>query len=181
MNSVAAKTSIPAKRLPAFDKETELANAIVEAPRGSTYKYKFNPATGLFHLHKRLPAGAAFPFDFGFIPGTEGEDGDPLDVLLLLEEPAAVGTAVPARLIGVIEAEQTEGGKTSRNDRLLAVLETPFNPPPYKSLDDLDDQLLAEIEHFFVSYNEAEGRVFKPIGRGGPQQAVLMVKKHLLK
>jgi inorganic pyrophosphatase len=182
MSLTDAKAPNPLKRspspLPAFDDRTGLINAIVEAPRGSTYKYKFNPGTGQFHLHKRLPAGAAFPFDFGFISATQGDDGDPLDVLLLLEEPAVVGAVIPARLIGVIEAEQTESHRTARNDRLLAVLETPYNPPRYESLDHVAEHLLAEIEHFFISYNEAEGRVFKILGRGGPKQAIQTVQKN---
>jgi inorganic pyrophosphatase len=67
----------------------------------------------LFVLKSVLPSGMAFPFDFGFIPGTRGEDGDPLDVLVLLDEPAIQGVLEPTRLIAVIEAEQTEGNKQS--------------------------------------------------------------------
>jgi inorganic pyrophosphatase len=88
-------------------------------------------------------------------------------VLLLSDEPAFPGCVVPARLIGALEAEQTEDGKTVRNDRLVAVVETPYNPAQYRSLDDLGQQRLEEIEHFFVSYNEAEGRQFKPLARRG--------------
>jgi inorganic pyrophosphatase len=74
-------------------------------------------------------------------------------------------------LIGVIEAEQTEKGKTVRNDRLLAVVETPYNPPPFQALDELGTQWLAEVEHFFVAYNHMEGREFRPLGRHGPEKA----------
>ena len=77
-------------------------------------------------MSKVLPLGASFPFDFGFIPSTKGEDGDPLDVLVLTEEPAFVGCVLPALLIGVLEAEQTEKGETVRNDRLVAVIQTPL-------------------------------------------------------
>ncbi len=113
----------------------------------------------------------SFPYDFGFIPSTRGGDGDPVDVLVLMDEPAFPGCVVPARLIGVLEAEQTEDGKTVRNDRLVAVIETPYNPAEYRSLDDLRGQRLDEIEHFFVSYNEMEGRQFKPLARRGPDRA----------
>jgi inorganic pyrophosphatase len=118
-----------------------------------------------------------FPYDFGFIPATRGEDGDPLDVLLLADEPAFPGCIVPARLIGVLEAEQTEGGKTMRNDRLIAVVETPFNPAAYHSLDEVNPQRLDEIEHFFVSYNEMEGRQFKPLARHGADRAQDLVEQ----
>ena len=75
------------------------------------------------------------------------------------------------RLIGVIEAEQTENGKTTRNDRLIAVVETPYNPAEYESLDEVNDRRLEEIEAFFIAYNQAEGRQFKPIGRKGAEHA----------
>ena len=119
----------------------------------------------------------SFPYDFGFIPSTRADDGDPLDVLLLMDEPAFLGAVVPARLIGVLEAEQTEGGETIRNDRLIAVVETPYNPAEYHSLEELSSQRLKEIEHFFVSYNEVEGRQFKPLARHGPERAHELLQK----
>jgi inorganic pyrophosphatase len=113
----------------------------------------------------------AFPYDFGFIPSTEGDDGDPADVLLVADEPSFPGCVVSARLVGVIEAEQTEDGKTVRNDRLIAVVETPTNPAEYHSLDEVSRQRLDEIEHFFISYNQMEGRQFRPLARRGPDRA----------
>jgi inorganic pyrophosphatase len=82
---------------------------------------------------------------------------------------------LPALLIGVPEAEQTEDGKTVRNDRLIAVVEAPYNPPAARSLDEIDDLRLKEIEHFFVSYNEMEGRKFKSLGRHGANEAETML------
>src|ERR1051325_7710078 len=84
----------------------KLLNAIIETPRGSRNKYKYDERTGLFKISKVLPAGAAFPYDFGFIPNALAEDGDPLDVLILMDEPAYPGCLIPARAIGVLEAEQ---------------------------------------------------------------------------
>jgi inorganic pyrophosphatase len=92
-------------------------------------------------------------------------------VIVLIDQPTFPGCVVPARLIGILEAEQTEGNQTVRNDRLIAVVETPHNPAEYQSLDDVSDQRLDEIEHFFVSYNEMEGRQFKPLGRRGSERA----------
>jgi inorganic pyrophosphatase len=122
-------------------------------------------------LNKVLPPGMSFPLDFGFVPSTIGEDGDPLDVLVVMDEPAFPGCVVTAKLIGVIEAEQTEKGKTIRNDRFVAVLDTPRNPASVHSPDELGRERLDGIERFFVAYNEAEGRTFKPIGRHGPEEA----------
>jgi inorganic pyrophosphatase len=113
----------------------------------------------------------SFPYDFGFLPSTRGDDGDPLDVLLLMDEPAFPGCVVPARLIGVLEAEQTENGKVIHNDRLIAVVETPYNPAELHSLEEVSRQRLDEIEHFFVSYNQAEGRQFRPLARRGADRA----------
>ena len=151
--------------------ESGLWNVIIDTPKGSRNKYKYDEADGLWHLSKVLPLGASFPFDFGFIPSTRGEDGDPLDVLVLLDEPAFPGCIVPARLIGILEAEQTEKGKTVRNDRFVAVIETPYNPPTFHTLEGMHPQSLAEIEHFFISYNQMEGRQFKPLGHQGPERA----------
>src|SRR5262249_34567609 len=107
---------------------------------------------------------------------TLGGDGDPLDVLVLVEEPVFVGCVLGVRLIGVLEAEQAEkGGKAVRNDRLLGVVETRFNPPEVRSLAELHKQRGDEIEHFFKSYNEMEGRRFVPIGREGPERAAQLI------
>src|SRR5690349_13619163 len=94
-------------RLPAYHRRTIL-NAVIETPRGSRNKFKFDPATGAFELGKQLPAGAVFPYDFGFVPSTLGDDGDPLDVLVLLETATFPGCIVHVRLIGVIDGRQRE-------------------------------------------------------------------------
>ena len=152
-------------------------HAVIETPRGSRVKYKYDEKLGQLRVDKVLPLGAVFPFDFGFIPSTRCEDGDPLDVLVLMDEPAFPGCVVPVVLLGVLDAEQTEDGQTLRNDRLLAALVTKYNPPAAESLDDLGKQRLAEIENFFISYNKMEGRKFKPIGRRGPGHALRLVEK----
>jgi len=116
-----------------------------------------------------------FPFDFGFLPATVGGDGDPLDVLLLMDEPAFVGCLVQGRAIGVIEAEQTEDGKTMRNDRLIAVAANSHNHQEVKSIEELSDNLLHEIEHFFTSYNQVKGKQFRVLGRFGPERAAKQI------
>ena len=158
-------------QLPTWNPDSGLLNVIVDTPKGCRNKYKYDEEHGLWRLSKVLPLGASFPFDFGFLPSTRGGDGDPVDVLVLLDEPAFPGCIVPARLIGVLEAEQTQEGKTVRNDRLVAVVETPYNPPLFHSLEEMSPQSLDELEHFFISYNQMEGRQFKPLGRHGPEKA----------
>ena len=163
--------------LGAFDAEGEGVNAVIETPQGSRYKYKFDEETGLFKLGGVLPLGASFPFDFGFIPATLGGDGDPLDVLILMDAPAFAGCLVAARLLGVIEAEQTEAGQTNRNDRLIAVAAESRTHCDVRELGHLNPQLLDEIEHFFRFYNEVRGKQFKPLGRFGTERALKLVKE----
>lgn len=164
-------------KLPPFDRETGDLNVIIETPKGSRNKFNWDEERELFKLGGVLPAGAVFPYDFGFIPNTRGGDRDPLDVLVLMDEPAFTGCLVASRLLGVIEAEQTEKGKTERNDRLIAVAVNSRTNGHLQSLDDLNDNLIEEIEHFFISYNDAKGKRFKPLGRFGPDRARRLVKK----
>ena len=170
------------EQLPAFaDDKSDVLNAIVETPKGSRNKFKFDSEHALFKLKTLLPVGAVFPFDFGFIPSTIAEDGDPIDVLILMDEPVAVGTLIELRLVGIIEAEQTEkkknGKETTRNDRVIAVSSVSYNYSDVRSLNDLNGNLLDEIEHFFVSYNESRGKKFKVLGRHGPKRALELVKE----
>ncbi len=165
------------ERIPPFDPESGAVHVIIDTPKGSRNKFSWSEKWKLFEMTGVLPAGAVFPFDFGFIPQTRGGDGDPLDVLVLMDEPATVGCLVRARLLGVIEAEQTEKGETSRNDRLIGVAVKSRTDSDYETLDDLSGKLVDEIEHFFVSYNSAKGKKFKPLGRHGPERATRLVKE----
>jgi inorganic pyrophosphatase len=151
-------------------------SVVIETPKGSQNKYTFEPRFGTFMLKGVLPAGAVFPFDFGFVPSTLGDDGDPLDILVLMDASAFAGCLVPCRLIGVIEAEQTEDGETERNDRLLAVAANSITHRSLGDLSDVNDDLLAQVEHFFVSYNMAKGKIFTPKGRSGRDRAKALVE-----
>jgi inorganic pyrophosphatase len=165
-------------QLGAFVEDSSEINVVIETPQGSRNKFNYDDKLELFKLGGVLPAGAVFPFDFGFVPSTIGGDGDPLDVLVLMDEPAFAGCLVEARLIGVIEAEQTErDGERTRNDRLIAVAAEAHTHKAVRSLGQLDDHLVAEIEHFFVSYNEIKGKTFKPTGRHGARRAKEIVEE----
>lgn len=166
----------PFDRLDAKAEGTEVFNVVIETPQGSRNKFKYEPKLGLFTLHKVLPAGAVFPFDFGFIPGTMGEDGDPLDVLIFMDQPAFTGCLVEVRMIGVIEAEQTEKGETMRNDRLIGVASRSLDHSDIHSLKEVDESLVNEIQHFFKSYDEIDGKEFKPIGVYGPNRAQKLIE-----
>ncbi len=123
-----------------------------------------------------LPEGMMFPFDFGFIPSTLGEDGDPLDIMVLMDAPAHVGCLIDVRIIGVIMAEQIEDGKTESNDRLLGVVVHSYDHEGLKSISDVSNTLLNQVEEFFVSYNKQRGKKFKITGTGGPKKALKFLK-----
>ena len=165
-------------RLDVYDAETNDLNVIIDTPKGNRNKFAFDEKLGLFKLKSVLPAGASFPYDFGFLPSTKGGDGDPLDVLVLMDEPAFTGCLVPSRLIGVIEAEQTErDSETIRNDRLIAIAAASITHRDVKALKNLNENLIKEIEHFFISYNEIKGKQFKPLGRFGPERAKRLIEQ----
>src|SRR3981081_2949027 len=116
------RTMADLSKLPAkLDPKKRTCRAIIQTPKCCRNKFDYDPYARLFMLGGLLPEGMMFPFDFGFIPSTLGEDGDPLDILVLLDAPAHVGCLIEVRIIGIIEAEQSEDGKTERNDRLLGV------------------------------------------------------------
>jgi inorganic pyrophosphatase len=160
----------------AFDQKTGHVHVIVDTPKGHRNKYHYDEDKELFLLKSVLPAGMVFPFDFGYVPRTKGEDGDPLDILVLTDEPAIQGALVMTRLLAVIKAEQTEQGKTGRNDRLIGIAAASRQYRSVESLDQLSPDLIEEIEHFFVSYNELSGKVFRPLGREGPEVARKLIE-----
>lgn len=174
------KTSDPT-RLNSFDrKKPGVVIAVIETPGGSRNKFKYDEKLGFYSLSGVLPEGMVFPHAFGFVPGTRAADGDPEDVLILMDEPTFTGCVVPTRLIGVMEAEQTEDGKTERNDRLIAVAAQSRDYSEVKGLGDLNSNMLKEIEQFFITYNKEKGKKFKVLRMRGPGQALKMVKKSLL-
>lgn len=163
------------------DPQTGLVRVVIDTPRGSRNKYKFDAELGVFKLSRVLPAGMSFPFDFGSIPGTHAEDGDALDILVLSEAPLFVGCLVHVRLVGIIRARQTERRTTIRNDRLLGAIETPVNKAAVRDIRELSKDVLADVEHFFRSYNEAQGRKFAIMGRAGAKAAERVLNRAMPK
>jgi len=165
--------------LPPLDEATGLVNVVIDTPRGSRNKFKYDEKLGCFKLSRILPQGFSFPYDFGSIPRTRAEDGDALDVLVMSEAPLFVGCLVTVRLLGVIAARQTEKVKTITNDRLIAVPQTPSNKPRIRELKDVEAETLRQLEHFFIAYNEAQGRRFQPARREGPGKAMQLLEAAL--
>lgn len=151
--------------------DDSLIQVVIETPKGSRNKYAFDKEQKIFELKKVLPSGMAFPYDFGFVPRTLGEDGDPLDVLVLMDEPAFSGCALKCRLVGIIEGEQGEKGKMERTDRLVAVEHGNHSFDDVKVIDDLGKKFVQELEEFFINYHKLSGEQFRVIDVRGPKPA----------
>jgi inorganic pyrophosphatase len=162
-------------RLKPIDKKDNLLQVIIETPAGSRNKFAYDPDQGIFSLKKVLPAGMVFPYDFGFLPRTIAPDGDPIDVLLLMDEPAFPGISVRARLIGVIEGQQIDGRKKNRNDRLVAVADANHMYANIRRLKDLPSKWIKELEKFFVHYHSLEGKKYQLLGCKGPDAAMKLI------
>src|SRR5665213_622875 len=157
--------------------DEEMLQVIIETPKGSRNKFSFDAKQKIFTLKTVLPAGMVFPYDFGFLPQTIAPDGDPIDVLLLMDEPAFPGIVVQCRLIGVIEGEQIDGKKRIRNDRLLAVSTTNYLYADIKRFKDLPDEFLHQLEQFFVNYHSMQGKQYKLLGCKDTNVARELIKK----
>jgi inorganic pyrophosphatase len=155
----------------------ELFRVVVETPKGSHHKFAFEPELKAFVLRKSLPEGMVFPFDFGFVPKTRGDDGDPFDVLILSDAPLFAGCVVPCRIIGVIEAEQTEKKIRERNDRFVAVADASLEWGDIKDAKDLPPHVIEQTEQFFVSYNKIGGKRFQVLSVLGAKAAAKRLKK----
>jgi len=165
-------------RLKPFDlNDKQLLRVVIETPKGSRNKFAFNPDEHIFELKKVLPSGMAFPYDFGFIPSTEADDGDPVDVLVLMDEPAFPGCVLSCRPIGVIEGEQgNKKNAKERNDRIIAIEQDAHSWEDIKTVDDLGKQFALELEEFFVNYHKLSGKEYRVLGLKGPDQARRLVK-----
>lgn len=163
--------------LPAVIEGTDRVNVVIDTPRGSRNKYRFDEAHSSFTLSRILPAGMSWPGDFGSIPRTRAPDGDALDCLVLVDAPSFTGAVLPVRLLGVLRAVQTEHGQQIRNDRLVGVPETAVNPAPQRDLAELGDRYLRELEMFFIHYNAVQGRPLRFEARGDAVQAWAAVRQ----
>ena len=154
-------------------------DVVIETPKGSAQKYDYDPSSHFFKLKKILPSGMVFPYDFGFVPDTKGEDGDPLDVIVISEFNSFPGCLIRCRIIGGIKAEQSEAkGKKQkiRNDRFIAIPKCSNIFEKVKSVNDLPEAIIKELEDFFIDYNKIEGKEFKAIKKLGPREAMKMIQ-----
>lgn len=144
---------------------------IIETPKGCRNKYAFDEKQKVFALKKVLPAGMTFPYDFGFIPSTKAEDGDPTDVLVLMDEPAFPGCLLKCRIIGVIEGQQGKKKKGERNDRIIAIEEANHSYAHIHHVKELGRKFVEELEEFFVNYHDLQGEKYRILDVKGPAEA----------
>ena len=158
--------------------ENGTLQVVIETPKNSRLKYAFDHDRRVIVLKKILPAGMVFPYDFGFVPSTLAPDGDPIDVLVLMDEAAFPGVVLDTRIIGVIRGEDVTGEGSSRNDRLLGVAEASHDFANVRTLDDLPKQLLDHMSEFFVQYpNLLGGKTYKLLGPAGPEEATRLIEE----
>jgi inorganic pyrophosphatase len=160
---------------PKLEKDGAL-RVVVETPRGSRHKYAWNEELRAFEHKATLGSGLVWPYDYGFIPRTKGGDGDPLDVLVLMDEPAFPGCILNVRIIGGFEVEKN--GVT--NDRFVACLlpsrEISLSTDGYETLSDLPKPLLDQMENFLTTYSVQRGNDVRVRGRMQAKDALSKIK-----
>lgn len=161
--------------------EQDAVRVVIETPAASRLKFKFEPKSGVFTMHKALAQGFSYPFPFGFIPRTEGEDGDPLDVLLITTLEPPVGTVADATIIGALLVEQAEGdAQPIRNDRFLAVPILEHEDRPITGIAELPTAELGDLERFFVQSGERDGKHLRILGHAQPEGALRLIRESMV-
>ncbi len=150
--------------------------AVIETPRGSRHKFALDPEIGALVLKQTLASGLSWPYDYGFIPQTLGKDGDPLDIIVLMDEPTFSGCVLTVRLLGVIGLEKNG----VENNRFVAVMlpstETSLSTDGYETLENLPPKLLDEIQNFLCQYSEEKGNKIELTGDGDPSAALEQIR-----
>jgi inorganic pyrophosphatase len=154
-----------------------LVHVVVETPRHAIVKLKYEPDLGAFVLKRALSMGFTYPYDWGFVPGTQAEDGDPVDALVVWESQSPPGTVLKCRPLGVLELTQRDPKSKGRvrNDRLLCVPERDPRTGWLRSVNDLPARVRDELAHFFVASVHFERKDVQILGWAGPDAAIAQV------
>lgn len=160
-------------RLPIGDSAPEIVNVVVEIPAGSVNKYEWDTKLKVFKLDRNLHSPVHYPGDYGFIASTLGEDGDPLDAVVLVDAPSFTGCVMAARPIGMLQMVD----QGIPDQKILAV---PLNNPRYREVQEYTQiypHVLREMEHFFSVYKDLEGKRTKAAGWGSRAEALAEIRK----
>jgi inorganic pyrophosphatase len=152
-------------------------HVVVESPRGSQLKLKYEPDPGAIFGGRALPLGHTYPFDFGFVPGTRADDGDPVDALVYWDVPSHPGIVLVCRPLGVLELDQDDGGKRVRNDRVVVIPLGHARGEDVRSVLDLQERVREELAHFFTSSVFFTGKDARALGWKGPEAARELVRR----
>jgi inorganic pyrophosphatase len=166
--------NVDLEALPIGEDGPGVVNVVVEVPVGSRNKYEYEPELGVIMRDRVLPGNIRYPADYGFIPSTEGADGEPLDVMVAAHDPVFPGCVVKARVIGALE--MYEGGQVEYN-----VFGLPSDDPRFddiETLDDMPEQNLREIEQFFTAFKRLEGDEEAEVkGWCGPEETYEIIRE----
>jgi inorganic pyrophosphatase len=161
--------------MPPFTEDGDVY-VVVETPRGSRAKFDYDPELKTFTLSKSLLTGLTYPHDWGFVPSTKAEDGDPIDIMVVHDAATFPGIVLTCRVIGILQVEQKSKGKTERNDRLFAVPKDSHSEQALKDVRDLSKPIQQELEKFFKATDELEDKKLNIIGWKGTKAAVEAIK-----
>jgi inorganic pyrophosphatase len=163
--------------LPTYNDEGSL-NAVVEAPKGSMVKLRYDSNLGVFTVSRTLSLGLSYPFDWGFVPSTRAPDGDPLDVLIVHDAATYPGVLLACQPLGVVEMDQDDPkGKRERNDRIVVMPSWRGRLGELERAADLPERLREEIEQFFLSTTFFTAKNPKMLGWKGPKRATEIIRK----
>jgi inorganic pyrophosphatase len=150
-------------KLPPFSDNGDI-RVVIETPRGSCAKLDYDPKLQTFTLSKSLLVGLTYPHDWGFVPSTKAEDGDPLDIMVIHDAATFLGLVLTCRVIGVLQIEQRSKGKRERNDRLFAVPRHSHSERALRDVRDLSQPIQDELEKFFIATDELEDKTLDILG-----------------
>jgi inorganic pyrophosphatase len=161
--------------LPPFTEDGDV-HVVVETPRGSRAKFAYDTQLETFILTKSLLTGLTYPYDWGFVPSTKADDGDPLDIMVIHDATTFPGIVLTCRIIGVLQIEQKSKGKVERNDRLFAVPRRSHSEQGLRDVRNLSKAIRLELEKFFIATDELEDKKLEIIGWKGPKIAMKAIK-----
>jgi len=162
-------------KLPPFSDDGDV-RVVIETPRGSRAKFNYDPELQTFTLSKSLLVGLTYPHDWGFVPSTKADDGDPLDIMVIHDAATVPGLVLTCRLLGLLQIKQKSRNKKERNDRLFAVPRRSHAERGLRDVTDLSKPIQEELEKFFIATDELEDKELKIIGWKGPKVALKAVK-----
>jgi len=163
-------------KLPTWS-DDHLVHVVVETPRGARAKLKFDPKLKTFVLSKSLLLGLTYPYDWGFVPSTRAEDGDPIDVMVIHDAATTSGLVLKCKVIGVLETLQKKNGEKTRNDRIFAVPAQSHRERQLDDVKDLEPETREELQKFFIATHELEAKQLSFLGWAGAKKARHLIKK----